>query len=134
MELIEAKVADQHKVQRFLMMNEDIQSEQLLEKGYVVEINEDIKGCFIIDLVDQETYWLRQLFMNQEEMFSLPLLIDSIIQHGKEKGIRSVYVHSHQQAVDKLLSTLDFHPQSAPRHIKNGIIQQGNWWVYTIQT
>ncbi|HLR15255.1 MAG TPA: hypothetical protein VK144_05485 [Bacillota bacterium] len=132
MELIEAKIADPQKVQQFLMTNESIQSEQLLKKGFVVEINKDIKGCFIIDYIDPETYWLRQLYMNQEEMFSLPLLIDSIIQHGKEKGIRSVYVHSHQQVVDELLSTLDFHSQSAPRHIKDGVIQRGKWWVYTI--
>lgn len=132
MELIEAKVADQQKVQQFLMTNERIQSDQLMDKGFVVEINEDIKGCFIIDYIDRETYWLRQLYMNQGEMFSLPFVIDSIIQRGKEKGIRRVYVYSHQQVVDELLSTLEFYPQSAPQHIKSGVTQQGNWWAYTI--
>ncbi len=134
MKMVQARVADPKKVEHFLMNNEAINGEQLLEKGFVVEVDDAIKGCFVIEPVDQETYWLRQLYMNQEEVISLPLIIESIIQQAQARDVKKIYVNSHQQPVDDLLKSLQFYPQTAPAHVYEGIIKQGKWWVYAINT
>lgn len=133
MKMVQARVADSEKVEHFLMNNETINGEQLLEKGFVVEMDNVIKGCFIIEAIDQETYWLRQLYMNHDEIISLPLIIDSIIERAQERSVKRIYVNSHQQVVDELLETLQFYPQTAPLDVHNGVITKGKWWAYQVQ-
>lgn len=132
MKMVQASGADPKKVEHFLMKNEAINAEQLLEKGFVVEIDDAIKGCFVIEPLDQETYWLRQLYMTQEEIIALPLIIESIVHRAQERNIKNIYVHSHQQVVDELLETLEFYPQTAPKSVDKGKVQQGKWWAYAI--
>lgn len=132
MKMVQARVADPKKVEHFLMKNEAINAEQLLENGFVVEIDDAIKGCFVIEPLDQETYWLRQLYMTQEEILALPLIIESIVQRAQERNIKNIYVHSHQQVVDELLETLEFYPQTAPKPVDKDTFNKGNWWVYAV--
>lgn len=132
MKMIEARTADREKVDLFLLNNEAINAEQLLDSGFVIEINDRIAGCYVIESVDEETDWLKQLYMNQDEIFSLPLLIETIIQRSKQRGVATIYVHSHQRVVDHLLSTLHFYPQNDPVHVHHGSKAGGTWWAYTI--
>lgn len=134
MKMVHAREADQQQVEHFLMNNEAINGEQLMKKGFVVQVDNSIKGCFVIERIDQETYWLRQLYMNKEEVISLPLIMDSIIVQAREDNIKRIFVHSHQQVVDELLSTLEFYPQTAPLQVHEGVIQKGKWWAYAINS
>lgn len=132
MKMIEARAADRKKVNHFLLNNESINAEQLLDKGFVVEMNDAITGCYVIESIDKQTYWLKQLYMNQEEIFSLPLLIEAIIKRAEQQEVTKIYVHSHQQVVDQLLHTLEFYPQEDPVHVHQGQISGGRWWAYEV--
>lgn len=131
--MLEAKIADRTKVEHFLNNNAEINRRQLIEKGFVVEMDNAIKGCFVIEHVNDDTYWLKQLYMNQEEIISLPLLIEAIIQQAKKLEIKTMYVHSHQHIVDQLLEALQFYPQRSPEFVDKNRDAKGKWWAYAIK-
>ncbi|SFE09507.1 hypothetical protein SAMN05216238_10871 [Lentibacillus persicus] len=132
MELIAANYAPQEKLNIFLEHNKDVEREQLLEKGYVVEVKETIEGCFVLDAVEADVYWLKQLFITKNAAASLPVLLESILALAKEKHAKIVFVHSHQPMVDILLEALQFQPQKENALVQAPPEKEGYWWTYNV--
>ncbi|WP_010531570.1 hypothetical protein [Lentibacillus jeotgali] len=132
MELIAANRAISEKLETFLENNKDVKRDLLLEKGYVVEFNGTIEGCFVIDSVDEDIYWLKQLYVTKSAATSLPVLLESILALAKEKQARQLFVHSHQPMVDVLLEALQFSPQKENAFVANHPDNKGNWWTYNV--
>lgn len=132
MELIAANYASQEKLNTFLEHNKDVEREQLLEKGYVVEVKETIEGCFVLDAVEVDVYWLKQLYITKNAAASLPILLESILALAKEKHAKKVFVHSHQPMVDILLEALQFQPQKENALVQAPPEKEGYWWTYNV--
>lgn len=132
MNLIAAKHASAEKVEHFLKNNQDVARDPLFQNGYVVEIDQQIEGCFILEQVDVGIYWLKQLHVTKLAAPSLPVLLESVLTLAKERNARSVYVHSHQPMVDVLLESLQFHPQKEDQFVDKHQFENGNWWTYSV--
>jgi|SRR5699024_2700908 len=132
MELIAANQATKEKLETFLENNKDVERDLLLEKGYVVEFNGMVEGCFVIDSVDEDIYWLKQLYVTKNAAASLPVLLESILALAKEKQAKQLFVHSHQPMVDVLLEALQFSPQKENAFVANQPDNKGNWWTYNV--
>ncbi|TRM10785.1 GNAT family N-acetyltransferase [Lentibacillus cibarius] len=132
MEIIAANHASEEKLQRFLKDNKDVEKNLLLEKGYVVEIDDTIEGCFVLDTVEDDIYWLKQLYVTKNKAGSLPVLLETILALAKEKQAKQVYVHSHQPMVDVLLEALQFYPQKENEITDKLPKNNGNWWTYNV--
>lgn len=120
------------KVDAFIETTNQIDKESLLKEGYVVEMNEQIKGCFILTTVEDDVYWLKQLYIAKEAAQNLPVLLESIIVLAKGKAAKKIYVHSHQPVVDILLDALQFHKQKEALKLSNFKRTGGNWWAYDV--
>ncbi|SFB26336.1 hypothetical protein SAMN04488072_11234 [Lentibacillus halodurans] len=132
MELIAANHASEEKLEQFLQNNQDVERNLLLEKGYVVELKGTIEGCFVMDLVDNDVYWLKQLYVTKNAAASLPVLLEAILAMAKEKQAKQVFVHSHQPMVDVLLESLQFYPQKENTFVGTSPDKEGNWWTYHV--
>ncbi|HLS09944.1 hypothetical protein [Lentibacillus sp.] len=132
MELIAANYASEEKLERFLENNKDVKRDILLEKGYVVELKGQIEGCFVIDTVDDDIYWLKQLYVTKNAAASLPILLESILALAKEKQAKQLFVHSHQPMVDVLLEALQFSPQKENALVSDYPDNNGSWWTYNV--
>ncbi|MUK89639.1 hypothetical protein GMD78_14820 [Ornithinibacillus sp. L9] len=133
MNVIAAKDTSIMKLEEFLKTTpHNIHKDSLLEHGYVVEMNENIKGCFVLSPVNDGVYWLKQLYVSQEEAKNLPVLLETIITMAKGLQAKKLYVHSHQPVVDILLDALQFHPQERALLVDNPPRTRGNWWAYDV--
>lgn len=132
MNLLRANQVPEEKLDQFLTCNENLNKENLLKKGYVVEIDHHIKGCFIIEHIEKDLYWLKQLYITQPEARFLPLLLESILALAKKQHAKKVFVHSHQPMVDIILESLQFHPQSKNIWLDEFINHKGQWWTYHV--
>ncbi|MFD2761020.1 hypothetical protein [Lentibacillus juripiscarius] len=132
MELIAANRASEEKLENFLEDNKDVEKELLLEKGYVVEIEGTIEGCFVMDTVEDGIYWLKQLYVTKNAAGSLPVLLETILALAKKKEAKQVFVHSHQPMVDVLLEALQFYPQKENKFVHDAPVEKGNWWTYNV--
>ncbi|QKY70487.1 hypothetical protein [Lentibacillus sp. CBA3610] len=132
MEIIAANHASTEKLEEFLQHNQDVERGLLLEKGYVVELKEKIEGCFVLDTVDDDIYWLKQLYVTKNAATSLPVLLETILALAKEKQAKQVFVHSHQPMVDILLEALQFYPQKENAFVSEAPDKEGNWWTYNV--
>lgn len=132
MEIIPANQADVGQLTRFLNKNDGVEKDMLQQKGYVVIIKDQIEGCFVLDSVDEDNYWLKQLYITKNEAASLPVLLESVLALAKQKMAKTVYVHSHQPMVDVLLEALQFYPQKENDFVDNHPIDKGNWWTYQV--
>ncbi|UJL45995.1 hypothetical protein KFZ58_16755 [Virgibacillus sp. NKC19-16] len=132
MNLISAHRAPAEKLGHFLENNQNVNKEGLIESGYVVEIEEQIQGCFSLERVDEGVYWLKQLYITKAEAAKLPVLLESILNLAKEQHAKKVYVQSHQPVVDMLLEALQFHPQKEKVSVGKPNQKEGNWWTYNV--
>ncbi|RDW20534.1 hypothetical protein [Oceanobacillus chungangensis] len=132
MNIIPALQADETKLVMFFEQNDSLDSETLLKSGYVVEGDSEIEGCFALDLVEPDVYWLKQLYITKSAANKLPFLLEAILVMAKEKRAKSVYVHSHQPVVDILLDALQFNRQNNTSFVDNHPITKGNWWSYHV--
>lgn len=132
MNLIAAHRAPEEKLDHFLENNQNVNKESLLDLGYVVEIEEQIQGCFSLEKMDEGVYWLKQLYITKAEAAKLPVLLESILNLAKEQDAKKVYVHSHQPVVDLLLEALQFHPQKEEVVVGKSTQEEGNWWTYNV--
>ncbi|MBT2215319.1 hypothetical protein KK120_05700 [Virgibacillus dakarensis] len=132
MNLVAIKHAPKDKVEQFLDHNQDVVRDSLFKNGYVIEMDQQIEGCFILEQVDIGVYWLKQLHVTKKAAPSLPVLLESVLALAKERNARSVYVHSHQPMVDVLLEALQFHPQKENVFVDNYSADKGNWWSYNV--
>ncbi|MEN1967662.1 hypothetical protein WMZ97_06230 [Lentibacillus sp. N15] len=132
MNLIAANQAPKEKIEQFLHYNQDVAEDALLENGYVVEIEQKIEGCFVLQSVEPGVYWLKQLHVTKKAAPSLPVLLESVLVIAKKRNAKSVYVHSHQPVVDLLLDALQFHPQAKGSFVDSQQRKPGNWWTYNV--
>lgn len=127
-----ARQAPMDKLENFLKTEQNVNRQELLKEGYVVELEEKIKGCFILSTIGNDVYWLKQLYIAEEAAGHLPVLLESILQMTKGKKAKQLYVHSHQPVVDLLLEALQFYPQSKEEWSPNNEKNEGNWWRYNV--
>ena len=132
MRLIRANQVSVEKMEEFLMHNENVKKDGLMKHGYVMELNGKIEGCFVLEEMDNEMYWLKQLYITKNEAARLPVLLESILVLAKEQHAKTVYVHSHQPVVDIILDALQFHPQKEDSFVDKYEKQEGNWWSYQV--
>ena len=132
MELILAKNVSHARLDPFLENNPDVDKSLLIEKGYVVQIDEQIEGCFVVDEMDDGAHWLKKLHVTQQAAQGLPVIIEAILTIAKENRASCVYVHSQQPLVDILLESLQFHPQKHEETVSISTNSKGNWWAYDV--
>ncbi|MFD2044413.1 hypothetical protein ACFSTA_09360 [Ornithinibacillus salinisoli] len=133
MNIIAAKDTPIIQLEEFLKTTpNNIHKDSLLEDGYVVEIDQKIKGCFVLSQVNDGVFWLKQLYVAQEEAANLPVLLETIITMAKGLHAKKLFVHSHQPVVDILLDALQFHPQERDLLVDNPPRSRGNWWAYDV--
>ncbi|HLS36214.1 MAG TPA: hypothetical protein VK061_08250 [Bacillota bacterium] len=132
--LMKANEVDTNELTSFFENNEAIDKEAVKKEGYIVTNNNHIIGCFILKRIEQNNFWLKQLFITKAEANTLPTLLQLILQLAKAKAAHEVYVHSHQLMVDLLLQSLQFHPQERSELLKSLPRQKGIWWSYKISS
>ncbi|WHX25994.1 hypothetical protein QNH47_17965 [Virgibacillus halodenitrificans] len=132
MKLIRAFEADEAKVEQFLKSTPNVKKESLMYQGYVVEIDEKIEACFVLEEMEDGIYWLKQLFITQNKAAKLPVLLEAILTLAKHQKAKRVFVHSHQPVVDILLEALQFNPQKEEVFVDKYKNEQGNWWSYHV--
>lgn len=132
MNLIQANRVSEEKLDHFLKNNQTVNGDSLLQMGYVVEVQEQIEGCFVLEAMDDYIYWLKQLYITKSEAAKLPVLLETILNLAKEQQAKTVYVHSHQPVVDIILESLQFHPQQEDIFVDKHESREGNWWFYSV--
>ncbi|WP_163969493.1 GNAT family N-acetyltransferase [Oceanobacillus halotolerans] len=132
MKLLPANQASRGKLEGFVHDHEGIDRDLLLEKGYVVLLQEKIEGCFVLDTLEEDVYWLKQLYVTKNAAISLPALIEAVLALAKRKEAKEVFVHSHQPMVDQLLEALQFYPQKDTKIVDKYPIEKGKWWTYSV--
>src|SRR5699024_3017997 len=132
MDLISVNSISEEELQRFLDKNSHVNGKNLMDYGYVVRIEEELEGCFILAPLTDEVYWLRQLYINQKKADHLPFLIDAIVKLAEQKQLKRIYVHSHQPVVDLLLEALQFHKEVKNEYVDNPSEIKGKWWAYNV--
>src|SRR5690625_5722011 len=91
MKIMAAEHATIDKIETFLDTTHEINKEGLLHDGYVVEIDEKIKGCFVLSIIEDDVYWLKQLYIAEEAAAHLHVLLESILQMSKGKQAKKLY-------------------------------------------
>ncbi|ASK62072.1 hypothetical protein CFK37_07805 [Virgibacillus phasianinus] len=132
MELILAKDVSYARLEQFIKNNPDVDKSLLMEKGYVVQMNEQIEGCFVLDAMEDGVHWLKKLHVTRQAAEGLPVIIESILAIAKENQATCVYVHSQQPLVDILLESLQFRPQQEECPVNIPVKSSGNWWAYEV--
>lgn len=134
MHMIRANDVAYDRLKVFLEKNQLVDKVNLLKNGYVVEIQDKIEGCFILEKMceGEGEYWLKQLFITKEHAAMLPVLLEAILTLAKQQQAIMVYVHSYQPVVDLLLEALQFHPQKEKVFVDKQTITKGNWWSYSV--
>lgn len=132
MHLVRAHDISYDRLNAFLQKNQTVDKVNLLKNGYVVEIEDKIEGCFILEKLEKETFWLKQLFITKAHASMLPVLLEAILTLAKQQEATIVYVHSQQPVVDLLLEALQFHPQKERTPVDKQTVNNGNWWSYNV--
>ncbi|WP_087973640.1 hypothetical protein [Oceanobacillus rekensis] len=132
MKILLAKEASYVNLEEFFGKNPNVNQKSVYEKGYVVEIDNKIEGCFVLDQLETDIYWLKQLYITQSEAGRLPILLEAILTLAKQQHAKSIYVHSHQPVVDILLEALQFHPQKEKMFEDKYPVSNGSWWAYNV--
>src|SRR5699024_12042242 len=116
----------------FLQTTQEFNKDGLLQDGYVVEIEEEIKGCFVLATIEKDIYWLKQLYIAKEAAAHLPVLLETILQMSKGKQAKKIYVNSHQPVVDLLLEALQSNPQPKQELGMELGSKEGSGWPYQV--
>lgn len=132
MHFIRAFEASKEQLDAFLEKNNDVDKDSLLRTGYVVKIQDKIEGCFILEAMGNDEFWLKRLYITKAHAAMLPVLLETILTLAKQQQAASVNVHSHQPVVDLLLEALQFHPQKEKKFVDKHPISRGNWWTYSV--
>ena len=130
--LIQASRVSQELVSEFLQNNQQIEIGSILKLGYLVEINNKISGCFILDEIEDGLYWLKQLYITKTEAIKIPALVEAILVLARQQNAVKVYVNSHKLMIDIILESLQFHPQEDSKFLERYYVSEGKWWVYNV--
>jgi len=132
MKIMPVKHAVYEQLKDYLERNDNINKQLLLQKGYVVEISGQIEASFILEELDADILWLKQLYITQSKAAKLPVLLETILQLARKREAKRVYVHSHQPVVDILLEALSFQPEKQNKFIDEKSLMTGSWWSYQV--
>ncbi|WP_226036292.1 hypothetical protein [Aquibacillus saliphilus] len=101
----------------------------LLEHGYLVEYKQEYKAYFALSPVEENSYWLKSLYIKEGVPTAFPLaIIEAAIALANEKAASNLYVCSHQQSLNSLLSLLNFESHLVPHFAWDEIKDNGEWW------
>ncbi|MRH43977.1 hypothetical protein GH741_15140 [Aquibacillus halophilus] len=131
MKLISTAQLDEHILEQFFedKWNHFEQKQTLKQDGYLIEYQDLYKAYFSLSPVGKNAYWLKSLYIKEGVPASFPLaIIESSLALASEKGASSLFVYSHQQSLDSLLSLLNFQSQLTPSFAEEIQVGQGTWW------
>jgi len=132
MDFIHASRIKEDELSSFLTNNQQIDRLSLLHHGYVVKNGNTIIGCFQLVSIDQGIYWLKQLYIVQDEAIKLPVLLELIIIFAKQQDAKLIYAHSEQPVTDLLLQSLSFSLQTNKIEALHELHEKGQWWSYHV--
>ncbi len=133
MKFIQASHIAKQRLEEFIQHNQHIDIHTLLETGYVVEHQDKIIGCFSLDGIGDDAYWLKQLYVIRHEAVKLPVIVETILTIAKEKQAKVIYAHSEQPVTDLLLESLSFSLQPKTENMnQHQLHKKGHWWTYSV--
>lgn len=132
MKFIHASDVAREKIERFLQHNDQINLTSLLQTGYVVMCEEEIIGCFSLEPIEHDAYWLNQLYVIRNEAVKLPVIVEAILAYAKECEAKVIYAHSEQPVTDLLLQSLRFSLETQADTVTLPKHKKGHWWTYSI--
>lgn len=110
--------------------------DKLYEHGYYVEIDRDRKGFFALEPVEEESVWLKSLYLQPGVDPGVVLSLFELVEaYAKEHDIHSIYVYSHQARLDTLLQSQQYAPvgeEDIPATLLSEQSDEGKWWAYTV--
>lgn len=130
--IIKASQLPEKDVHKFLKNAHQINVKSILQSGYMLEVNDEIRGCFVLEEINDKIYELKTFYLVSTEAIKIPTLFEAILSVAKENNAKKVFVYSQKLMTDIILELLDFYPQeNSVFPIKKGN-NEGKWWSYTI--
>ncbi|QHE53816.1 hypothetical protein [Pontibacillus sp. HMF3514] len=109
----------------------------LYDHGYYVEINRDRKGFFALEPVEEESVWLKSLYLQPGVDPGVVLSLFELVEaYAKEHDIHNIYVYSHQAGLDTLLQSQQYAPVTEgniPDSLEDQPGEDGKWWCYRVE-
>lgn len=133
MKIIKSSQLPGKYLHQFLKNAYQINIESILESGYVLEIDDTISGCFVLEKITEKIFELKKFYLISTKAIKIPTLFEAILTIAKEKGAKKVCVHSHKLMTDIILRSLNFCPHEDQISVEKEIKSGGKWWVYTIR-
>lgn len=130
--IFRARELSEEYVQKFLNNAPEVQIKSILETGYMLEVNNTLSGCFMMEEIGENVYELKHFYLVTTEAIKIPILFEAILTIAKQKGAQQVFVKSQKLMTDILLRSLGFYPQTDQAFLKKSTRNGGKWWLYTI--
>lgn len=134
MDIIAANDVQETELDTLVDMAPSIERKELRRAGYVIRHAEALEGCFVLEEKEEKVYWLRQMYMTQHAVTSLPALLEAVLALATKKQAERVIIYSHQEAVDTILAALHFTPQTNGSDVERSVDNSGEWWEYRISS
>lgn len=131
--IIKASQLSEKYIQDFLKNAHQINAKSILQSGYILEINGEIRGCFVLEEINDKIYELKTFYLVSTEAIKIPTLFEAILSVAKENNAKEVYVYSQKLMTDIILESFHFYPQENAALPKKEGEGEGKWWSYTIQ-
>lgn len=110
---------------------------ELYEHGFYVELAEEKKGFFALCPVEDNSVWLKSLYIQQDMKPNFLLTLLEIIQaYAKEDNIDNIYVFCKQHTIERLLEAHQFQQLEevgVSELVENKPSVDGTWWCYTVK-
>lgn len=134
MKLLKATDVSESELNLFIGKHDWFDQVEALNKksSYVIRDGQTIISWFQLESIDFENYWLKKLFISQNEALKLPNVLLSIIEYAKQENARTLYVHSKQPVTDLLLSSFQFTLQLPDERYSFQDEREGNWWYFNL--
>lgn len=132
MKIIKASQLPEKYIREFLKSAHQIKVETILQSGYMLEVNDKITGCFVLEKMADRIYELKNFYLISTEAIKIPTLFEAILSIVKENGAKEVFVNSQKLMIDIILQSLNFYPQADPTFSEKEGKRGGQWWSYTI--
>src|SRR5699024_8987862 len=100
--------------------------------GYIIKQADSLEGCFVLENTNNNTLWLRQMYVTKDAVISLPGLLEAVLELAKIEQAENVIIHSHQAELDIVLEALQFSPQTDALYVDNSVDISGKWWSYKV--
>lgn len=132
MELTRASAFGREDLHKLVDNAESIDMERLFDSGYVMKQAGRFEGCFVLENKDEQTLWLRQMYVTENAVVSLPGLLEAVLALAKEQQVEHVVIYSHHRHLDIILAALQFSEQTNKSVVDNSVDNSGKWWIYNV--